>query len=134
MSSTRQPGKQRGIGFVLLMSIVTFGIYSIYWQFVSYQEMRRWRGAGVNGFVGVLLALVVIGVFLLPAYVGRLYKEDYIERGDDPVTAARKAPISGWSGFLVFIPYVGGLVWAARLQGKLNLFWEAVAYGGREQG
>jgi uncharacterized protein DUF4234 len=120
----QQPGKPRGVGFVIVLSIFTLGIYSIYWIIVSFSEIKRWRGQGVGGFVGFLLSLIPVAVFLLPSYVGRMYKEDLIAQGQDPVQAARSVPITGWSGFLTLIPFIGGIIWLAKIQGKLNNFWE----------
>jgi hypothetical protein len=53
-----------------------------------------------------------------------MYKEDLIAQGQDPVQAARSVPITGWSGFLTLIPFIGGIIWLAKVQGKLNTFWE----------
>jgi hypothetical protein len=113
---------------VILISIITLGIYYLYWLYKSFAEIRRWRGQGVGGVVGILLSLVIVGVFLLPSYVGRLYKEDLIARGEDPVLAAQKVPITGWSGFLNLIPWIGGIIWMAKVQRKLNNFWEGQAH------
>jgi Domain of unknown function (DUF4234) len=124
----RELGKPRGVAFALIMTIVTIGIYGIYWTYKNYDEMRRWRHQGVNGIVGVLLSIIIVGIFLMPSYVGRMYKEDLIEKGDEPILAAQKVPITGWSGFLVFIPYIGGLIWMAKIQSKLNNFWEGQAH------
>jgi hypothetical protein len=120
----QQPGKSRGVGFVIVLSIFTLGIYSIYWIVVTFSEIKRWRGQGVGGFVGFLLSLIPVAVFLLPSYVGRMYKEDFIAKGEDPVHAASRVPITGWSGFLTLIPFIGGIIWLAKVQGTLNNFWE----------
>jgi hypothetical protein len=125
---TRQLGKPRGVAFVIIMSIVTLGIYGIYWTYKSYEEIRHYRQQGVNGVVGVLLGLIMVGIFLLPSYVGRMYKEDLIRKGEEPILAAQKVPITGWSGFLVLIPYIGGIIWLAKVQSKLNNFWEGQAH------
>jgi hypothetical protein len=125
---SRPLGQPRGVGFVIIMSIVTLGIYGIYWTYKSYEELRHYRGQGVNGVVGVLLGLIIVGVFLLPSYVGRMYKEDLIRKGEEPILAAQKVPITGWSGFLVLIPYIGGIIWLAKIQSKLNNFWEGQAH------
>ena len=112
--STGQLGQVRGVGMVILLSIVTLGIYEIYWLYKSFSELRAYRGQGVSGLAGVLLALVIVSIFLLPAYVGRMYKED----GQEP-------KITGWGGFWVLVPYIGGIIWIAKIQGALNSFWEA---------
>lgn len=124
----RPLGQPRGVAFVIIMSIVTLGIYGIYWQYKSYEEIRHYREQGVNGVVGVLLAFILVSVFLLPSYVGRMYKEDLIRQGEEPILAAQKVPITGWSGFLVLIPYIGGIIWLAKVQSKLNNFWEGKAH------
>jgi hypothetical protein len=109
----QQLGKRRGVGFVIVLAIVTFGIYTLYWFYASFAEVKRRRGQGVGGFVGLLLALIPVSIFLLPSYVGRMYKEN-----------GEPAPITGWSGLLNLIPFIGGLIWLARVQGTLNRFWE----------
>ena len=72
MSSSRPAGQHRGIAFVILMSIFTLGIYYLYWLYKSFAEVRGWRREGVSGIVGLLLSLIVVGIFLLPSYVGRM--------------------------------------------------------------
>lgn len=125
---SRKIGKPRGVAFAIIMTIVTIGIYGIYWAYANYEDMRHWRNQGVNGVVGVLLGLIIVGAFLMPSYVGRMYKEDLIEKGEEPILAAQKVPITGWSGFLILIPYIGGLIWLAKIQSKLNNFWEGQAH------
>src|SRR3954469_23092494 len=71
----RTLGNRRPTWFVVVMSIITFGIYTLYWLYKSFAEVRRVRGQGVSGVVGLLLCFVVVGQFLLPAYVGRMYRE-----------------------------------------------------------
>jgi len=105
-------GQQRGTGFVIVMSIVTLGIYSIYWWYKSYQEVKDYRGQGVGGIGGVLLALVIVGFFLLPAYIGRMYQED-----------GEQNPVSGMTGLWILVPYVGGFILMYKCQDALNHFW-----------
>jgi hypothetical protein len=105
-------GQPRGIGFVIIMSIVTLGIYAIYWWYKSFQEVKEYRGQGVGGLGGVLLTLVIVGLFLLPAYIGRMYKED----GEDN-------PVSGLTGLWTLVPYVGGFILLYKNQAALNQFW-----------
>jgi Domain of unknown function (DUF4234) len=41
---TRTPGpvgKPRGVLFVIVLSIVTFGIYHLYWYYMSFEEMKE---------------------------------------------------------------------------------------------
>jgi Domain of unknown function (DUF4234) len=112
-AADRPIGRQRGVAFVILMYIFTFGIYAIYWWYKSFEEVKHYRGKGVNGVVGVLLAFVVVSTFLLPAYVGRTYNED-----GNP-----NNPVSGLTGFWVLVPFVGGFIWLYKIQAALNQFW-----------
>src|SRR5690348_1114631 len=98
------------------MSLVTLGIYGLYWIYKSYAEVRAYRGRGVGGVGGVLLSFVLVGIFLLPAYVGRMEREE-----------GREPSISGWSGLWAIVPYVGGLIWLWRVQSELNTFWRGAA-------
>jgi apolipoprotein N-acyltransferase len=109
---TRQVGQQRGVGFAIVMWIVTLGIYGFYWIYKSFEEVRAYRGQGVGGLAGVLLAFIIVSTFLLPAYVGRMYQED-----------SKQNPVSGYTGFWVLLPYVGSFIWIWKIQSALNEFW-----------
>ncbi len=115
----KEIGQPRGVGFVIVMSIVTLGIYAIYWTYKSYSEVKRYRGQGVGGLGGLLLCLVIVGTFLLPAYIGRMQKED-----------GQMSTVSGWTGCFALIPYIGGFILIAKNQGALNAFWEGKAAQG----
>ena len=105
-------GTPRGVGKVILLSIITLGIYSLFWIYKTFKEVKEYRGQGVGGLGGLLLAFVIVSTFLLPSYVGKAYQED-----------GKNAPITGWSGFWVLVPYIGGFIWMAKIQGALNDFW-----------
>ena len=45
-------GRERGIGFAIVMTIVTIGIYGIYWIYKSFDEVKRHRGEGMGGLLG----------------------------------------------------------------------------------
>ncbi len=99
---------------VLGLSIITCGIYGIYWQYKTFQEMKDYSGEGVGGVVGLLLAIVCgfITYFLMPSEVGGLYERD-----------GRPKPVSVTTGFWLFLPLLGGFVWLWKVQGALNDFW-----------
>lgn len=113
-SAGKPVGKIRGTGKTIVLMIVTLGIYGIVWQWKQFNELKRYRGDGVGGFAGFLLSFVMVSIFLLPSYVGKLYRED-----------SQRAPISGWSGFWLFFPYVGYIIWVVKIQGALNDFWRS---------
>ena len=109
----RPIGKQRSIGTVIVLSIVTLGIYAVIWQYHSFREMKEFSGVGIGGPAGAVLAVLVgiVTAFLLPAEVGNLYGA-----GGQP------KPVSGLTGFWVLLPLAGGFIWVAKVQGSLNRF------------
>ena len=98
-SNTGSLGQPRGIGFAILMSIITLGIYSLYWVFKTQDEVKNHAGQGVGGVLGLVIYIVVSPVtwFLVPSEVGRMYVQD-----------GRPAPFTGWTGlWLSCSPLVG---------------------------
>jgi hypothetical protein len=118
-AATGEVGKIREPVVVWLLSLVTLGIYGIVWQWKSFNEMKRYSGNGMGGAVAFLIGLLTFGlvpVFLFPAQVGNLYSAE-----------GRAQPVSGVTGFWVFLPLLGSLIWLFKTQGALNDFWRAKA-------
>ena len=114
--STSGPvGQPRGIGFVILMLIVTLGFYSLYWIFKTSEEIKRHSGIGVGGILGLVIWIVfgIVMAFETPSEIGKMYQSD----GQEP-------PFSGWIGLWWFLPIIGGIVWFVKVQGALNRYWE----------
>lgn len=109
-------GKTRSPWAVIGLSIITFGIYSLYWQYATFKEMKAYSGQGIGGGLGLLFAILlgIVNVFLMPAEVGDLYTNE-----------GGQAPVSWLTAFWVLIPLVGGIIWVIRTQGRLNDFWTA---------
>lgn len=105
---------------VILLAIITFGIYLIYWQYRSFQEVHEYRGGrGWSGVAYLIFSLVpvinIVGIvipWLLPAYVGRMYEENGLSK-----------PLTGWSGCWVLLPFLGVFIWIFVLSNALNQFW-----------
>ena len=112
-------GQERGVGFAIVLTLVTLGIYGIYWIYKSYSEVKAHRGEGIGGLLGFLSCFIFLGYFKLPQYVGRMYRA---EGNDNP-------PVSGLTGLWYFVPYVGGFIWIAKIQGALNEYWKAKGAG-----
>ena len=117
-STTGPLGKQRGIGFAILISIVTLGIYTFYWVFKTQEEVKDHSGIGVGGVLGFVIYFLLSPVtwFLIPSEVGKMYKAD-----------GREAPFSGWTGLWILLPLIGAFVWFIKVQGALNRYWESKA-------
>ena len=115
-ANTGPLGHPRGIGFAIVMTIVTLGLYSLYWVFKTQDEVKNHSGQGVGGVLGLVI-YVVVGIitwFLVPSEVGKMYTQD-----------GRPAPFSGWTGLWLLLPLVGPFVWFIKIQGALNRYWES---------
>ena len=109
-------GKLRKPITVLLLMLVTCGIYGLFWYFKTFEETKDYSGEGLGGMLGLLLAIFcsIITIFVLPAEVGNLFESD-----------GKEKPISGMTGFWMLLPIIGGIVWLFKVQGRLNDFWES---------
>ena len=82
-------GQKRGVAFVILIGIVTFGIYWLYWVFKTQEEMKQRTGQGLGGVLGLVIWIVVapVSAFVIPSELGNMYAGD----------GSRK-PVTGWTG------------------------------------
>ena len=117
-STTGPLGQPRGVGFGILMYIVTLYFYSWYWVYKTQEEVKEHSGIGVGGVLGLVIwiFLGVITIFLVPSDVGKMFKAD-----------GREAPFSGWLGLWHLLPIVGSIIWFVKVQGALNHYWESKA-------
>lgn len=111
-------GQPRGIGFGILMFIVTLGFYSWYWVYKTEEEMKLHTGEGLGGVLGLVIWIVLhpVMAFVIPSEIGKMYKKD----GQEP-------PMSGWTGLWLF-PFgyliIPAIVWFVKVQEALNRYWE----------
>ena len=113
-------GKVRGTGACMGLTIITLGIYPLYWFFQVHEEMKRHTGRGLGGVIALIIDIIV-GVampFLTSNEVGSMYES----RG-------RPKPVSGLTG-LWFFPgvfiLVGPFVWFIKTNGAINAYWRAL--------
>ena len=112
-------GRPRGIGFGILLFIVTFGLYSLYWVYQTQEEVKRHSGDGIGGVLGLVVWLIIgaISAFVIPSEIGKMYEKD-----------GREPPITGWSGLWLFpgaILIIPAIVWFVKVQSALNDYWES---------
>lgn len=108
-------GKQRSWIVVILLSIVTLGIYAFYWQYAMFKELKEHSDSGLGGALGLLLAIVTGGIstaLLLPNEVGSLYRR-----------AGREAPVTWVTACWLLLPLIGNIVWLIKVQGRTNEYW-----------
>ena len=104
---------------VLLLQIVTFGIYGLVWYYKTHSEMKEYSGQGLGGGLALVLALFagIVMPYVTSAEVGNLYGREGQEK-----------PVSGKTGLWVFpgiFIIVGPFIWLWKTQGALNRFWES---------
>lgn len=106
-------GKRENIGLQVLWSVLTIGLYGIYWAYKSHEEIKNHTGEGVGGLVGVVIFLFVgiVTLFLLPIEIEKMYKRD-----------GRPSPVSAVTAFWILL---FGIPWYVKCQGALNDYWEA---------
>ena len=117
-STTGPLGHPRGIAFAIVITIITFGIYSLYWVFKTQDEVKQHSGIGVGGVIGLVIYILLSPVtwFLIPSEIGNMFKAD-----------GREAPFTGWTGLWLLLPLIGAFVWFIKIQGALNRYWESKA-------
>lgn len=109
-------GQMREPLTVALLTLVTCGIYGIWWYYRNFEDMQQFSGEGVGGGLGLVLALFcgIIAVFLLPAEVGNLFDRE-----------GKETPVTALTAFWNLIPLVGLFIFIFKVQGALNDFWES---------
>jgi Domain of unknown function (DUF4234) len=118
LGSTGPLGRPRGIGFGILIYIITLGFYGWYWIYKTEEEMKEHTGDGLGGVLGLVVWIVIPAVmgFVVPSEIGKMYRKD----GQEP-------PMSGWTGLWLFpgaILIIPAIVWFVKVQGALNRYWE----------
>jgi hypothetical protein len=118
--NTGPVGQPRGIGFGILIYIVTLGLYGLWWVWKTQEEVKRHSGHGVGGWVGVIIYIVIgfVTPFLVPSEINRMLRQ----------SGSADPPISGYTGFWWipgFIIIVGPFVWFFKVQGTLNDYWRS---------
>jgi hypothetical protein len=121
-SGTTGPlGQQRGVAFVVILTLITLGIYSIYWAYKTHEELKQHTGDGLGGVLGLVVWILVspVSAFVIPSEIGKMYARD-----------GREPPVTGWTGLWFFpgaILVIPLIVWFVKVQGALNRYWEAKA-------
>lgn len=107
-------GKPRSIFMVLVLTVVTLGIWTIVWSFQNGDELKRHAHTGLGGIAYLFITLFIspVTMFLMASEVEQLYRR----KGIDP-------PITTIWGLWFLLPLIGNLIWYVRIQQALNDYW-----------
>lgn len=110
-------GHPRGIGFAILLFVITLGFYSLYWVYKTEEEMKQHTGEGLGGVLGLVIWILIqpVMAFVIPSEIGKMYVRD-----------GRAVPMTGWTGLWLFpfgVFIVPAIVWFVKVQGALNRYW-----------
>ncbi len=115
-------GKPRSKGLVILLTIVTFGIWTVVWSYQNGEELKQRSGTGLGGvaYLFITLLLSPVTMFLMAGEVEQLYRAE----GKEP-------PITTIWGLWFLLPIIGNFIWYFRIQNSLNEYW--IAHGSTHQ-
>jgi hypothetical protein len=107
-------GKQRGGIAVVLLSLITLGIYWLVYVFKTHSELRRHTGGGLSG--GWALVIAIFLGFLSPFLLG-IAADSARERSGMPHR------VSALTGFWTWLPLIGIFIFCVKIQNALNEYW-----------
>ena len=112
-------GKPRSIGLVILLTIMTFGVWTLVWSFQNGSELKAPHepGSAASAYLLITLFIAPVTMFLMASEVEQLYRRE----GKEP-------PITTIWGLWFLLPIIGNLIWYVRIQKSLNDYWTAHGY------
>ena len=110
-------GSRRSIGLIILLSIVTCGVWTIVWSYQNGDELQRHTGQGIGGvgYLFITLLLSPVTMFLLAGEVEQMYRA---EGNQNP-------PITTVWGLWFLLPLIGNIIWYVQIQNAINDYWTA---------
>ena len=107
-------GRPSNAGTVILLSIVTIGIYTFIWTYRQFEDFKKYSGTGLGGGIGVVLGLFVNPVvwFMIPIELKNLYESE-----------GEASPVEPIIGLWFLLPIVGNFIWYFKVQQAINDFW-----------
>lgn len=127
IQGARSTAKIRSVVWVIVLAIVTLGIYAFCWWYFIHRELRdlgRTKGTTELGTSPgkSLLAVTLGALIIVPALIS-------IYNGFKRVQAAQRligiAPVNGWIGLILFLVFSPALI--GYMQSGLNPVWQAQA-------
>jgi hypothetical protein len=101
-------------GLVILLTIVTLGIWGIFWTYRTNEDLKRYNGDGLGGVLALVIYILlsIVLMFTIPDEVKNMYERD-----------GRRSPVSALWGLWFLLPLIGNIIWYLKVQRALNEFW-----------
>ena len=109
-------GPYYSTGLVILLTIVTLGIWGIFWTYRTSEDLKKHNGDGLGGVIGIVvyLLLSIVLMFTIPNEIDKMYRAD-----------GRTSPVSAVWGLWFLLPIIGNIIWYVKVQRALNDFWSS---------
>jgi hypothetical protein len=113
-TATGPLGQPRSTGLIILLTIITFGIWALVWAYQNGDELKRHANTGLGGVVYLLITIFIgpVTMFMMASEVEQLYRRE----GKEP-------PITTIWGLWFLLPLIGNIIWYVRIQRSLNDYW-----------
>jgi hypothetical protein len=110
----RLGGPYYSIGIVILLTIVTLGIWGIFWTWRTSGDLKRYNGDGLGSGLSLVIYIIFSPVlmFTIPNEIKNMYERD-----------GRSSPVSAVWGLWLLLPLIGHIIWYVKIQGAANDFW-----------
>jgi hypothetical protein len=101
-------------GLVILLTIVTLGIWGIFWTYRTSEDLKKHNGDGLGGVLAVVIYILlsIILMFTIPNEIKNMYERD-----------GRQSPVTPLWGLWFLLPLIGNIIWYLKVQNALNEFW-----------
>jgi hypothetical protein len=108
-------GKVRSPVAVIIFSIITLGIYFLFWTYFIFKENKDYSGDGLGGVIGLVIGILIgiVNWFVIPSEIGNIYAKQ-----------GKEKPVRGVTGFWNLIPLIGFIIWVVKVQGAMNRLYE----------
>jgi hypothetical protein len=103
-------------GLTILLTIITCGIWGIFWTYRTNEDLKKYNGDGLGGVLGVVIYLLlsVVLMFTIPNEIKNMYERD-----------GRESPVSAIWGLWFLLPLIGNIIWYLKVQDAASDFWKS---------
>ena len=101
-------------GLVILLTIVTCGIWGAVWSYRTGEDLKQYNNDGFGGVLNLIIFILLspILMFTIPMEIEKMYQRD-----------GRESPVSPLLGLWILLPLIGNIIWYVKVQAALNDFW-----------